>query len=100
MLFLPGKDGGVALRVAWDGAAVPDLTEYEHLSASVVTVGGQAWSELVINDPDVVRRAMPAIWPDRRSHPTRADQLCRGRHRNSRRFQGAACRRSWPVLRS
>jgi hypothetical protein len=62
MVFLPGQDGGVALRVAWDGSAVPDLTGYEHLSASVVTVGGEAWSELVINDPDVVRRAMPAIW--------------------------------------
>jgi Putative PD-(D/E)XK family member, (DUF4420) len=62
MVFLPGNDGGVALRVAWDGSALPDLTEYEHLSASVITVGGQAWSELIINDPDVARRAMPAIW--------------------------------------
>ena len=41
LVFLPGAGGGVALRVAWDGAAVPDLSEYEHLSASVVRAGSR-----------------------------------------------------------
>jgi hypothetical protein len=62
LVFLSGAEGGVALRVAWDGAAVPDLSEYEHLSASVVGAGEQAWAELLIDDPDVFRRALPVVW--------------------------------------
>lgn len=62
LVFLPGAGGGVALRVAWDGAAVPDLSEYEHLSASVVRAGEQAWAELLIDDPYVFRRALPVVW--------------------------------------
>jgi hypothetical protein len=62
LVFLSGAEGGVALRVAWDGAAVPDLSEYEHLSASVVRAGEQAWAELLIDDPDVFRRALPVVW--------------------------------------
>ena len=62
LVFLPGADGGVALRVAWDGGAVPDLSEYEHLSASVVNDGEQAWAELLVDDPDVFRRALPVVW--------------------------------------
>jgi putative PD-(D/E)XK family protein DUF4420 len=62
LVFLSGAEGGVALRVAWDGAAAPDLSEYEHLSASVVRVGEQAWAELLIDDPDVFRRALPVVW--------------------------------------
>lgn len=62
LVFLPGVDGGVAVRVAWDGVAVPDLAEYEHLSADVVRTGDQAWAELLIDDPDVFRRAIPAVW--------------------------------------
>lgn len=62
LVFLPGVDSGVAVRVAWDGAAVPDLAEYEHLSANVVRTGDQAWAELLIDDPDVFRRAIPAVW--------------------------------------
>ena len=62
LVFLPGAGGGVALRVAWDGTAVPDLSEYEHLSASVVRAGDQAWAELLIDDPDVFRRALPVVW--------------------------------------
>ena len=62
LVFLPGSGGGVALRVAWDGAAVPDLSEYEHLSASVIRAGEQAWAELLADDPDVFRRALPIVW--------------------------------------
>jgi hypothetical protein len=62
LVFLSGAEGGVALRVAWDGAAVPDLSEYEHLSASVVRAGEQAWAELLIDDPEVFRRALPVVW--------------------------------------
>jgi hypothetical protein len=62
LVFLPGAQGGVALRVAWDGAAVPDLSEYEHLSTSVIRAGEQAWAELLIDDPDVFRRAVPVVW--------------------------------------
>lgn len=62
LIFLPGPEGGVALRVAWDGAAVPELSEYEHLSATVVMAGEQAWSELLIDDPLVFRRALPVVW--------------------------------------
>lgn len=62
LVFLPGADSGVAVRVAWDGAAVPDLAEYEHLSADVVRTGDQAWAELLIDDPDVFRRAISAVW--------------------------------------
>jgi hypothetical protein len=62
LVFLSGAEGGVALRVAWDGAAVPDLSEYEHLSASVVRAGEQAWAELLVDDPDVFRRALPVVW--------------------------------------
>jgi hypothetical protein len=62
LVFLPGAGGGVSLRVAWDGAAVPDLYEYEHLSASVVKAGQHAWAELLIDDPDVFRRALPILW--------------------------------------
>lgn len=62
LVFLPGGEGGVALRVAWDGAAVPDLSQYEHLSASVVTAAEQAWAELLIDDPHVFRRALPVVW--------------------------------------
>jgi hypothetical protein len=62
LVFLPGLEGGVALRVAWDGAAAPDLSEYEHLSASVIQAGGNAWAELLIDDPDVFRRALPIVW--------------------------------------
>lgn len=62
LVFLPGAEGGVALRVAWDGAAVPDLSQYEHLSVSVVTAAEQAWAELLIDDPNVFRRALPVIW--------------------------------------
>jgi hypothetical protein len=62
LVFLPGAEGGVALRVAWDGAAVPDLSHYEHLSASVVTAAEQAWAELLIDDPRVFRRALPVVW--------------------------------------
>src|SRR4029077_6938710 len=59
--FLSGAGGEVALRVAGDGAAVPDLSEYEHLSASVVRAGEQAWAELLIDDPYVLRRASPGV---------------------------------------
>ncbi len=62
LVFFPGAEGGVALRVVWDGAATPDLSEYEHLSASVVRAGDQAWAELMIDDPDVFRRALPVVW--------------------------------------
>ena len=62
LVFLSGAEGGVALRIAWDGAAVPDLSEYEHLSASIVRAGEQAWAELLIDDPDVFRRALPVVW--------------------------------------
>jgi hypothetical protein len=62
LVFLPGVEGGVALRVAWDGAAVPDLSEYEHLSASVVQGGERVWAELLIDDQDVFRRAVPVVW--------------------------------------
>lgn len=62
LVFLSGAGGGVVLRVAWDGAAVPDLSEYEHLSASVVRAGEQAWAEMLIDDPDVFRRALPVVW--------------------------------------
>lgn len=62
LVFLSGAGGGVALRVAWDGAAAPDLSEYEHLSASVVRAGEQTWAELLIDDPDVFRRALPVVW--------------------------------------
>lgn len=62
LVFLPGARGGVALRVIWDGTAVPDLSEYEHLSTSVVRSGEQAWAELLIDDPDVFRRAVSVVW--------------------------------------
>jgi hypothetical protein len=62
LVFLPGAAGGVALRVAWDGAAVPELSEYEHLAASIVRAGEQAWAELLIDDPGVFRRALPVVW--------------------------------------
>jgi putative PD-(D/E)XK family protein DUF4420 len=62
LVFLPSTGGGVALRVSWDGATVPDLSEYEHLSASVIRTGGQAWAELLIDEPDVFRRALPVVW--------------------------------------
>jgi Putative PD-(D/E)XK family member, (DUF4420) len=62
LVFLPGAGGGVALRVAWDGASVPDLSEYEHLSTSVVHGGEQAWAELLIDDAEVFRRALPMVW--------------------------------------
>jgi hypothetical protein len=62
LVFLSGAEGGVALWVAWDGAAMPDLSEYEHLSASVVRAGERAWAELLIDDPDVFRRALPVVW--------------------------------------
>lgn len=62
LVFLPGTDGGVALRVAWDGAAVPELSEYEHLTASVVHTEGQAWAELTIDDQAVFRRTLPVVW--------------------------------------
>jgi hypothetical protein len=59
---MPGADSGIALRVAWDGAAAPDLMEYEHLSTDVVRTGNQAWAELLIDDPEVFRRALPVVW--------------------------------------
>lgn len=62
LVFLSGTGGGVVFRVAWDGAAVPDLSAYEHLSASVVRAGEQAWAELLIDDPDVFRHALPVVW--------------------------------------
>lgn len=62
LVFMPGADGGVALRVAWDGAAVPNLVEYEHLSTGVVRTGNQAWAELLIDDLEVFRRALPVVW--------------------------------------
>jgi hypothetical protein len=62
LVFLSGAGGGVVLRVSWDGAAVPDLSEYEHLSTSVIRAGEQAWAELLIDDPDVFRRALPVVW--------------------------------------
>jgi Putative PD-(D/E)XK family member, (DUF4420) len=62
LVFFSGAEGGVALRVAWDGAAAPDLSEYEHLSASVVRAGEQAWAELLIDDPAVFRNALPVVW--------------------------------------
>jgi hypothetical protein len=62
LVFFSGAGAGVALRVAWDGIGAPDLSEYEHLSTSVVRVGEQAWAELVIDDPDVFRRALPVVW--------------------------------------
>lgn len=62
LVFLPGKDGGVALRVDWDGNAVPDLSEYAHLSADIVRTGDRAWAELLVDDPDVFRGALPAVW--------------------------------------
>jgi hypothetical protein len=60
LVFTPGA--GVALRVAWDGAAVPDLVEYEHLSTDVVRTGDLAWAELLIDDPYVFRRTLAVIW--------------------------------------
>src|ERR1700677_1643445 len=51
LVFTPGV--GVALRVAWDGASVPDLVEYEHLSTDVVRTGHMAWAALLIDDHDV-----------------------------------------------
>jgi hypothetical protein len=62
LVFLTGENGGVALRVDWDGTAMPDLSEYEHLSADIVRIGERAWSELLVDDPDVFRRALPAVW--------------------------------------
>lgn len=62
LVFLTGENGGVALRVDWDGTAMPDLSEYEHLSADIVRIGEQAWAELLVDDPDVFRRALPAVW--------------------------------------
>jgi hypothetical protein len=62
LMFMPGAGGGIALRVAWDGTAVPDLLEYEHLSTDVVRTGSRAWAELLIDDPDVFRRALPVVW--------------------------------------
>jgi hypothetical protein len=62
LVFLSGAGGGVALRAAWDGTAVPDMSEYEHLSASVVRTRERAWAELLIDDPDVFRRALPVVW--------------------------------------
>ncbi len=62
LVFLSGAEGGAALRVDWDGATVPDLSEYEHLSTSVVRAGNQAWAELLIDDPDIFRRALPVVW--------------------------------------
>jgi hypothetical protein len=62
LVFPPGANGGVAMRAAWDGTAVPDLVEYEHLSANVVRTGSQAWAELLIDDPDAFRRALPLVW--------------------------------------
>src|SRR5207249_1531340 len=62
LVFLSGAGAGVVLRVAWDGAAVPNLSEYEHLSASVVRAAKQAWAEMLIDDPDVFRRALPVVW--------------------------------------
>lgn len=61
-VFLPGSDGGVALRTEWDGSTTPDLSEYEHLSAGVVRTEDRAWAELLIDDPDVFRRALPVVW--------------------------------------
>lgn len=62
LVFLPGENGGVALRVDWDGSAMPDLTEYAHLSADIIRTGDQAWAELLIGDPSVFRRALPVVW--------------------------------------
>jgi hypothetical protein len=62
LVFPSGAGGAIALRVAWDGAAVPDLAAYEHLSADVVRTGSRAWAELLIDDPDVFRRALPVVW--------------------------------------
>jgi hypothetical protein len=62
LVFSPGADGGVALRVEWDGTATPDLSEYEHLSTDVVRTGNRAWAQLLVDDPDVFRRALPLIW--------------------------------------
>jgi hypothetical protein len=62
LVFFPGLDGGVALRVDWDGRAMPDLSEYAHLSADIVRTGDRAWAELLINDPDVFRRALSVVW--------------------------------------
>lgn len=62
LVFLTGEDGGAALRVDWDGNSMPDLSEYEHLSADIVRTGDRAWAELLIDDPDVFRRAVPAVW--------------------------------------
>jgi hypothetical protein len=62
LVFFSGAGGGVALRVAWDGSAAPDLSEYEHLSASIVRAGEQAWAELLIDDPDVFRHTLPVVW--------------------------------------
>lgn len=61
LVFGPGRSGGVTLRIAWDGTEVPDLSAYEHLSATVVRTGQQAWAELGIDDADVARRAFPVI---------------------------------------
>jgi hypothetical protein len=62
LVFLAGPEGSVALRVAWDGAPVPDLSNYEHLSASIVRTGEQTWAELLIDDADVFRRALQVVW--------------------------------------
>ena len=62
LVFGPGPIGSVALRIAWDGTEVPELREYEHLSAAVVRTGDQAWSELQIDDADIARRAFPMLW--------------------------------------
>jgi hypothetical protein len=62
LVFLPEAGGEVALRVAWDRATAPDLSEYEHLSASVVRDPERAWAELLIDDPDVFRRTLPVVW--------------------------------------
>jgi Putative PD-(D/E)XK family member, (DUF4420) len=62
LVFFPGLDGGVALRVDWDGNVMPDLTEYAHLSVDIVRTGDRAWAELLINDPEVFRRALSVVW--------------------------------------
>jgi hypothetical protein len=62
IVFLAGAGSGVALRVQWDGSAIPDVSQYEHLFAAVVQAGGDAWAELLIDHADVFRRALPLIW--------------------------------------
>jgi len=49
LLVIDGAAEQIAIEVAWDGEAVPDLVEYEYLHARVVTRDGIAWARLEIS---------------------------------------------------